>query len=387
MTVRIQLKRSPAHRFEHLPGWIRRGDVAKVQGPPDPLTVADIVDHRGDLLARGLYSPDSDIVARVVQRGGEALADDWLETRVARALRLRSRLPLGDTTGFREINSEGDGLPGLVVDRYGDHRVLQVTTAPMHARIDEIEAALRSMDQRTATVLVPEGAARRESMEASCAGPSLTTLQYREHGIDIQTAAPPSQKTGAYHDQRDNRVHVAKLAKGVGGPVLDAGCHVGGFSLHAAAAGLECVALDQSQAALQFAAQNVRANNLSGVTTVKADLFGPLDHPELQRTFGAIVFDPPKVVSSLRDVGRASKAMERSLAALLPRLMSGGIIAVCSCSHHLGIEAIDRSVGRASGHAGIHVARVELRGAGADHPICPLHPEGQYLTVGIYLRC
>jgi len=386
VTVRIQLKRAPAHRVEHLPAWIRRKEVTKIHGPPDPLAVADIVNHRGDLLGRGLYSPDSDIVARVLQRGGDALDPDWIKSRIARALALRSHLELGDTTGFRETNSEGDGLPGLVVDRYGDHRVLQVTTAPMRARIAEIEAAFRSMDERTSTVLVPEGAARKESMEPLCHGPALTALRYREHGLEIQTAAPPSQKTGAYHDQRDNRVHLARLASAVAGPLLDAGCHVGGFSLHAAAAGIECVALDQSDAALKFAERNVRANDLSGVTTVRADLFGPLDQPALRRQFGAIVFDPPKVVSNLRDVGRASNAMERSLTTLLPRLVEGGLLAVCSCSHHLGIDAIDLCVGRASGRAGVHTARIERRGAGADHPISPLHVEGEYLTIGVYMR-
>jgi len=386
VTVRIQLKRAPAHRLAHLPAWIRRADVSKIHGPPDPLAIADIMNHRGDLLGRALYSPDSDIVARVIQRGDHEVADTWLEDNITRALRIRSGFALEDTTGFREINSEGDGLPGLVVDRYGDHRVVQVTTAPMRARIANIEAALRSIDERTATVLVPVGAARKESMEPGCDGPALTELRYREHGLEIRTAAPPSQKTGAYHDQRDNRAHLAKLATGAGGALLDAGCHVGGFSLHAAAAGVECVALDQSEAALKFVEQNVRMNKLSGVVTVRADLFGPLDHPHLRRQFGAIVFDPPKVVSNLRDVRRASKAMERSLAALLPKLRPGGVLAVCSCSHHLGIDALDLCVGRASGSTGVHTARIELRGAGPDHPISPLHAEGHYLTVAIYVR-
>ena len=98
------------------------------------------------------------------------------------------------------------------------------------------------------------------------------------------------------------------------------------------------------------------------------------------------MFDPPKIASKQRDVGRARKAMERSLVTLLPRLIPSGIIAVCSCSHHIGVASLDISVGRASHHAGVSMVRVGLRGAGSDHPICPLHTEGHYLTVALYLR-
>jgi 23S rRNA (cytosine1962-C5)-methyltransferase len=410
MSVRVELRRDagkvgPTHGV-----WIRRRQVARVLGPPDPSAVAEVVDHRGRALGVGLYSPESAIVVRLLcfsteprralgsDRAGSSpgtgaqLGPSWLRDRLAAALAARASLGLGglgQTTGYREVNSEGDGLPGLVVDRFGADRVVQITTAPMHVRRAAIVAALTELDPPTGAtiVLAPAGAAAKEGFEPGVelvGGEQPERLTWREHGRTFTAPAPPGQKTGAYHDQRDNREQFAALVRGRG-PVLDLGAHVGGFAIAAAARGSTVVAVDQSAAALAAVERNAAANGVGErVTTVAADMFARLDDPRLAGPFAGVVFDPPKIASSSRDVGRALGAMTKTLAQLHSRVVPQGVLAICSCSHHLGLDELDRAMLDASGGAGW--TRIASWGAGPDHPISPGHAEGEYLRVRVYLR-
>nr|WP_255216168.1 methyltransferase domain-containing protein [Pseudenhygromyxa sp. WMMC2535] len=203
--------------------------------------------------------------------------------------------------------------------------------------------------------------------------------------------APPAQKTGAYHDQRDNRAHFATLLGGEAIdpelPVLDLGCHVGGFALAAARAGRRVVAVDQSRDALAHARKNAAANGLQDrVEFVSADMFGALDHDALAGPFAAAVFDPPKIASSRRDLDRATGAMARTMTTLLSRLAPAGLLAACSCSHHLGGDALDRALWSAAERSGRACTRVASWGPGGDHPVWPGHVEGEYLRVAVYQR-
>ena len=394
MPVRVELRRDagkvgPAHGL-----WIRRAQVARVLGPPDPSAVAEVVDHRGRPLGFGLYSPESGIPVRLLGYA-DAPAPTWLRDRLEAALAARAGLGLGElgeggaeTTGYREVNSEGDGLPGLVVDRFGADRVVQVTTSPMHVRRAEIVAALAELAPVSGAtiVLAPEGAAGKEGFAAGVEvhGAAPERLRWREHGREFTAPAPPAQKTGAYHDQRENRAQFAALVRGRG-PVLDLGTHVGGFAIAAAVGGSEVVAVDQSASALASVERNAAANGVGDrVTTVAADMFASLDDPRLAGPFAGIVFDPPKIASSRRDVPRALGAMTKTLAQLQRRVAPQGVLAICSCSHHLGLDELDRAMLDASGGSGW--TRIASWGAGPDHPVSPGHAAGEYLRVRVYLR-
>jgi 23S rRNA (cytosine1962-C5)-methyltransferase len=207
-------------------------------------------------------------------------------------------------------------------------------------------------------------------------------MRFVEHGLQMIVPAPPSQKTGAYFDQRANRRQVAALARHGGGSLLDLGCHVGGFALHAAAAGVPAVGVDQSAAMLQRAAAHAELNGLRGLAWVEADMFGALDDPRLAGPFGTIVVDPPKIAARRSDVERAAAAMERMVARVAARLTVGGHLVLCSCSHHLGRDHLDRFVLASSGRW----ARVASLGADVDYPVAPGHVEGEYLRVAIYQR-
>jgi 23S rRNA (cytosine1962-C5)-methyltransferase len=391
MTVRVELRRD-AGKVDRTTVWIRRQQVARVLGPPDPASVAELVDHRGRVLGHGLYSPDSNIVLRLLSTGERAPTPDWLARRLAAALAGREALGLARTTGLREVNSEGDGLPGLVVDRFGDWRVLQITTAPMAVRRNEISSWLREHAPLPGgqILMMPESAAEREGFEpgvellpADPSRPAPTQLEWLEHGRLFSAPAPPAQKTGAYHDQRDNRSRFARLCSRA--RVLDLGCHVGGFSIAAAQRGASVLAVDQSSTALEHVRRNALANGVSErIETLAADMFGELDHPALAGPFDAIIVDPPKIATSRRDLPRAERALVRTLARLLPRVRESGFLGACSCSHHLGWEQLDRVALEAAGSMAI--VRLARWGAGLDHPIAPGHEQGEYLRVAVYQR-
>lgn len=385
MSTRVELRRDASRHGPHDGPWIRRRQVGKIWGPADPAALAALTDHRDQTLAWGLISPDSDIPLRIIHFGQAPPADDWLAHRLANALAARAPLATPDTTAYREVNSEGDNLPGLTVDRYGDDRVVQVATAAMAARLPHILGLLAPRTVGRVFVTSPAGAAEREQFPAPThSHGDDAVLEFREHGLRLRVPAPPAQKTGAYLDQRDNRRLLAELARGTGAPLLDVGCHVGGFALHAAALGVPAVGLDQSAKALAHAADNAARNDLTALTQwVEADMFGPLGDPRLEGPFGALVFDPPRIASSVRDVARATAAMTQSLGRLLARVQPRGFAAVCSCSHHLGRGDLDVAVLDAGGGAW---TRVHALGPGPDHPVWPGHREGDYLRVNVYQR-
>ncbi len=402
-------------------------------GPADPSAVAILEDHRGRALGWGLYSPESDICVRLAgvffdgggdkKRGPQvnaALAPDasWLERRLERALAARGSLGLSEqpTTGYRELNSEGDGVPGLVIDRYGDDRVVQITTAPIAARAPQILEWLRARTRGRVIVTSPARAAEREGfkplsrvLRGAAAGPpgedvsrdmserDAAPLEFLEHGLRLAVPPPPGQKTGGYHDQRENRAEVAALAAARGLPLLDIGCHVGGFALHAARRGVTAVGIDQSALALRCAADNAARNKLSDKTSfIEGDMFAPKTWlPALTASdgsgaggqgFGVIVLDPPAMARRKRDVERARAALQRTIATLAPHVAARGFLVVCSCSHHLSREQLDVALLTATCGRGGDWTRTRALGAGPDHPVMPGHREGEYLRVNVYQR-
>ena len=385
MPAQAQLRRDAGKVGPEQGPWIRARQIARFIGIPDPASTIQVLDRHGEPLGWGLASETSAIPVRMLTWGPTPPPEDWLATRLGSALAARSRQGFEShpTTGLRLVNSEGDGLPGLVVDRYDTTLVAQLTTAPMVARREAIVSRLREHHEGPIHQICPASAAKSEGFEPRVEREGDDPeLRFVEHGLRFAVPAPPSQKTGAYFDQRANRRFVAELARHTPGPLLDLGCHVGGFALHAAAAGVNAVGVDQSATMLEHAARHAKLNGLDGLQWVKADMFEALRDPAMAGPFGTIVVDPPKIAGRRRDVPKASAAMQRLVGQASSRLMVGGHLVVCSCSHHLGLEHLDRSALALSGHW----TRVATRGADVDHPIAPGHVEGEYLRVAIYQR-
>ncbi|MCA9695631.1 MAG: class I SAM-dependent rRNA methyltransferase [Myxococcales bacterium] len=410
MTTRVELRRDAGRVSAATGPWIRRRQVARVRGAGGPVTLAEVVDHRDRPIGWGLVSEAGDIAVRMIAFTPAPPPEDWLPRRLAAAIGAREALARGDreTDAWREVNSEGDGLPGLVVDRYAEDRVIQVTTAAMSWRLPEIVAALAPRTSGRLFVTTTARAIARE--EVTLSGRELgdaalvrppgeasgdAPLSFRERGLHLQVPAPPAQKTGAYLDQRDNRERIAALAAALagdeGGALLDVGCHVGGFALQAARRGLRAVGVDQSEVALERARDNAVRNHLVERTSfVRGDLFTPDAWlPEVTaalagRTVAAAVVDPPAIARARKDLDRARGALARALGPIIPLIGPRGVIALCSCSHHLGGEVLD-AVALAAAPAGA-LTRILALGPAPDHPVAPGHREGEYLRVHVYQR-
>lgn len=380
----MQLRRNAGRVGPAYGPWIRARQIQRWIGVPDPGRPVQLLDRRGESLGWGLPSERSSIAVRMLTWGPDPPPDDWLPRRLGEAMAARATQGWEDqpTTGIRLVNSEGDRLPGLVVDRYDAQLVVQLTTASMVTHQATIVQTLRAACPGPIHVVRPEGPAKLEGFSPGVEREGDRALSFVEHGLQLVVPAPPSQKTGAYFDQRANRRAVARLARHGPGPLLDLGCHVGGFALHAAAAGVPAVGVDRSAAMLTLAAEHAARNALSGLQWVEADMFGALDDPRLLGPFGTIVVDPPKLAARRRDVDRAADAMRRMVDRVAPRVVVGGHLVLCSCSHHLGREHLDRSVLSSTGCW----TRVATRGADLDHPVAPGHAEGEYLRVAIYQR-
>lgn len=394
MSIRIELSRPHRRRYEQQPWWVNQEQIRRVLGPPDPAALAQLVDDRGEALAWGLYSPQSPRPFRALRLAGPQgltpLPHNWLEARIDRAFAARRSLcQEGQTDALRMVNSEGDGLPGLTIDRFGEHDVVALSCAPMVALRERIQAHLASLGSRRRSWIFPKAALEREGFseipQVIHEGERRDELSFFEDGLHLRAPAPPSQKTGAYLDQRENRKRWAQLVAPQGGIMLDVGSHIGGFSLQAARAGLECVAIDQSQAVLDYVKRNAELNGLSErIECRKADMFSPVESWQIPEPLDAVVFDPPKVAMHPQDRKKAMRAMTKTCGQLWQRLREGGYFAICSCSRHLNYEHLDQILRQASApNLGVQVARW---GPGVDHPVPVCHDAGHYLRVAVYRK-
>jgi 23S rRNA (cytosine1962-C5)-methyltransferase len=328
------------------------------------------------------FNPHSLIAARRLDADPAAPCDAaWYRARLARCLALRTRL--FDAPFYRLVHAEADGLPGLVIDRYGDALAVQANTAGMDRALPEILAALHDLVAPRIVVARNDAAVRKlEGLEEGVAllhgSDGAATVE--EGGLAFPVDLLGGQKTGWFFDQRPNRALVARLAKGR--TVLDAFCHLGGFGLAAAQAGAAQVTLlDRSDHALDLAMQAaIRAGFAERVTALKAEA---LDHLEKMaasgRRFEVVVADPPAFAKTRRDIPAALKGYAK-LARLAAQVTAPeGLLFIASCSHHVGAaefaEAVAWGLGRARRPARI-LASV---GAGPDHPVHPALPESAYL--------
>ncbi len=363
--------------------WIRRRDVARIRGPVVFGEPARIEDAGGRIVGWGLADPDAPVAVRTIAWGPEPPAEDWLERRIAAALARRAALglgPDGETTGYREINSEGDDLPGLTVDRYGNDRVLVLGTAPMAALAPRVAAALEAAAPARLSWVRRTQTAQAVPVDVGPAEPP-SELRWREGPVHLVVPAAALQKTGAYLDQRENRRAVAGWLGGPGRRMLDVGTHVGGFAVAGALAGARVVALDASSAALEAAAANAARNGVAdAIAWVQGDMFAPFEAPELDGPFDLAVADPPKVAAGPGEVRRAVRALARLAANLAERLAPHGRLVLCSCSRNVTVEHLDAAVSE----CGRRLRRLEVRGPAPCHPVAPFHDGGTYLRVAVY---
>lgn len=368
-------------------GAIRRQSHA---GAPGDLAVA--YDAHGRFLAVGLYDPDSPIRMKVLQHGEPATIDaDWFLGRLAAAVVRRAPLEGTDTTGYRLVHGENDGLPGLVVDRYDRTLVAKVYTAAWVPHLRPVLDALESVYPFEKLVLRLGRAARErpERLHGLADGivlrgpPLVGPVHFRENGLRFEADVVRGQKTGFFFDQRDNRARVERLSRGR--RVLNAFAYTGGFSVYAARGGArEVLSLDASSPALAAAERNMALN--ADVPAVAAarhevladDAFGALECLGREgRRFDLAVVDPPSFANSEAQVPGALAAYGRLTRLALGVLAEGGILVICSCSARVSAGAFHDRVARSGAEAGRRLREIERTGHALDHPIG--FPEGEYL--------
>lgn len=349
---------------------IRRGDSGILPGEVVALRTSD-----GRFVGRGFYSPRSVIALRVLDReeDGPPIDTAWFRERVAAADRLRRALGIPDVTNsWRVVHAEGDGLSGLVIDRYNDRFVVEVGSRGMFEHLHEIEKALEGRvvvraDERVQEI---EGFSVRDPR----AGPERTVVT--EHGLRYSVDCRGGHKTGFFLDQRDSRARVAELARGR--RVLDLCCYTGGFSLAAAKGGARSVAgVDLDEEAVALAAENARLNGLAP-RFLHADAFDFLRAaPEPAEL---VVLDPPKLAKTRRDLPRGRKKSVDLNTLAMGAVAPGGLLFTFSCTGLFSAEEFAGQVREAAARAGRSARLLQIVGQPADHPIHLHCPESRYLT-------
>lgn len=330
-----------------------------------------------------MFNPRSLIAARRLSRDPEAAIDrDFIAARLERAGALRALL--FPAPFHRLCHAEGDGLPGLVIDRYGDVLVVSHNTAGMAALEAEILDALSGLYAPVAVVARDDSPARAleglPERVALLAGGLPERVVVEEGGVTFPVDPLGGQKTGWFYDQRFNRDAVATLARG--GRVLDVYCHTGAFGLRCAAEGAAHVTLaDRSEPALALAAETARANGLAErVEIQRAEAFGLLERLTGEGArFDLVVCDPPAFAKSRKDHGPALKGYEKLARLAASVVAHGGFLFLASCSHHVSAEESATCVARGLARAGREGRVLRSAGAGPDHPVHPHLPESAYL--------
>ncbi len=372
----------PRSRIFHGHDWVYSSEVQKIFGDPSPGDVISLKDFRDRPLGTAIYNPNSQIVARRISRRKQDLDEAFFERRLERALALREEMNF-DQAIYRLVWSEADGMPGVVIDRYGDHFVLQTLTLAMDQRKDLIVKVLQKMFSPTSVIERNDSAIRKaEGLEMESglmAGEWNGPIEIEVNGIRQEVDLLEGQKTGIYLDQLDSYAAVAALSKGK--KVLDCFCNQGGFALHCAKAGAESVlAIDISDSAVEAAKKNAERNELS-IDCRAENVFDFLKAEEEKgEKYDLIILDPPSFTKSRKSVSGAMRGYKEIHLRALKLLNRDGVLSTYCCSHHVSAKEFFQVICDASVDAKRTLRLVAQHGQRRDHPVIATLPETSYLT-------
>jgi 23S rRNA (cytosine1962-C5)-methyltransferase len=388
----LRLKKNQERRLlaGHL--WVYSNEV-DIHATPlkelEPGQPVELLSSSGRWLGLGYANPHSLICARLVsRRRGVTLDGGLIRERLRIALALREGIY--PKPFYRLVFGETDGLPGLVVDRYGELLVLQITTAGMERLRDEIAGALEELLQPDTMLLRNDTRVRAlEGLPVAVEtlkGTVPDQVQIEENGVRFQLSPAGGQKTGWFYDQADNRARLRRYVPGT--RMLDVCCYLGGWGVSAALWGAsEALCLDTSGSALEGVAENARLNGCEArVDTLKGDAFELLKQlGERGECFDLIALDPPAFIKRRKDLDQGVEAYGRLNRLALQLLEPGGILATSSCSFHLQREQFLRTVQKAARRNGQSLQLLESGQQSADHPVYPAIAETAYLKT-FFLR-
>ena len=384
MTARpvIRVKPREGKRARAGAPWLFSNEIEMPKGLA-PGAVVNVLGDDGVVLGTGQFNAQSLIAIRLLDPAlNVALDEDFFTAKFARALALRDRLYAAPF--YRLVHAEGDGLPGLVVDRFGDTLVVQITTAGMEVVRDAILSALKRVVNPVRVILRADAPSRSlEGLESyvDCEGSGRIAIE--ENGVTYFADAAAGQKTGWYYDQRENRAFMAALSRGR--TVLDAYSYTGGFALAAAKAGArDVVGLESSGPAVALAEEAAAAGHLAA-KFVKCEVFDELERLAVAKEhFEVVIADPPPFVKAKKDLEAGAKAY-RKLAKLAAAVTAPeGMLFIASCSHNISAERLASECAAGLARSGRRARLIRAAGAGPDHPIHPMLTESAYLKALVY---
>jgi 23S rRNA (cytosine1962-C5)-methyltransferase len=376
MTVVVSARGAARWRGGH--PWIYRTDV--VEDPRGQPGIVPVADRRGRFLGQALYSPKSEIRLRLLTTGAEPIDAAWWRDRIAAAAARRGAIP---ATAWRVVHGEGDGLPSLIVDRYGPYAVAQLLSAGLESAREHVIAGIAEVVGAEGILLRNDATVRRHEglpLEVVTArGVVPETVEVVEHGVRYLAAPHAGQKTGAFLDQRENRVLIGAHTR-PGGRALDLFTYHGSFALHLARRAREVVAVDQSEEALARGRENAGLNSLANIQWREGNAFDLLR--ELERAgevYETIVLDPPAFAKNKESVARALGGYKEINLRAMRLLAPGGVLLTCSCSYHVQRPAFAAMLADAAADSGRRLQTLAWTGASRDHPELLNVPETGYL--------
>lgn len=382
--VRLRPK-AEARPIRHGFPWVYADELVtdRRTGALTPGTIATLEDAERRPLATVTVNPRSKIIARVLDRDAEARIDrNWIAARLSRALDLRERL--FDAPYYRLVHAEADGLPGVIIDRFGAAAVIQPNAAWAEAMIDDIAEVLGEV--AGVDTIIKNGAGRSRSLEGLdeetvvLRGSLVAPVPVPMNGATYMADLLGGQKTGLFFDQRPNHAFAARLARGQ--RVLDVFSHVGGFALAALAGGAaSALAVDASAPALALAGQGAEAMGVAGkFTTRQGDAFATLEALAQEGAqFDLVICDPPSFAPSKQALQAGLRAYERIARLAAPLVAPGGYLVLCSCSHAADLTQFRNASARGIGRGGRRGQLLHTGFAGPDHPMLPQLAESGYL--------
>ena len=383
----IRLAPGKENRLQAGHPWIYRSEIARIEGTETPGAIGRILDHRGKFLGQATVNPACQIAGRLLSRDEAPIDDAFFERRIRQALTRCGRSASGPDA-CRLVFGEGDHLPGLIVDRYGDLLVAQFLTAGMERLRETVLGVLRRVVAPRAIYERSDSSSRRleglELRKGFAWGTGETGVWVQEEGLAFFADVAAGQKTGFFLDQRENRQVVRRLAKGR--EVLDCFCYSGGFTVSAAGGGAtSALGIDLSETSLAWARQSAERNGLAASCTfVSLNAFDQLRaFAREERRFGLVVLDPPAFTKGRDALEGALRGYKEINLRAMKLLAPGGILVTCSCSYHVDAPTFLEMLRSAAADARREFRLVELRTQAADHPILLAAKETQYLKCAI----
>lgn len=383
MSEAVVVSARGAERWRAGHPWIYRGDVRRGGGPAGIVAVHDA---RGRPIGQALWSPKSEIRLRRLADAASHIDAAWWQRMIAAALARRAGT-IANTDAYRVVHGEADGMPSLIVDRYASVAVLQLLSAGLEAVRDDVLTAVDHVLSPTAIVLRNDASVRRHEglpLESTIArGDVPDLLDVREGNVRYRVDLRAGQKTGAFLDQRENRLLIGRLACG---RALDLFTYEGLFALHMAGTAQTVMAVDQSAAALARAQENAALNARANISWVEDNAFDVLRRLERAgEAFDTVVLDPPAFAKQKSAVPRALAGYKEINLRAMRLLAPGGLLLTASCSFHVGRDAFLDMLRDAAADSGVRLSLERLLGQSADHPEVLTIPETGYLK-GALLR-